>query len=314
MALWNGLSISKSPFTTRPRVDGPAPAEPAEMAEGQSRHFMAIQLGRGFLLDAVFAESCFIVATADIVATEVCQFQEDRVKQARCNFLVHASFEVISGVCSSNLFKFVLLGSSEFEFAEFSKFDFLVGHICTVIHRDRCDTFSMSPRDRASQGSKDFGDEISQKALYASSAGLCSIVFTIGTTATEVRQIHQDRGEQARCASLFRCSRAMSTADIVARKVCQFQKDRDEQARCASLFRYSRAMSTADIVAIKVRQFQKDRGEQARCASLFRYSRAMSAADIVAMKVCQFASLVLPIANVSLSRVRNSALNRRGAA
>ena len=197
----------------------------------------------------------------------------------------------------------------------------------------------MSPRDRASQGSKDFGDEISQKALYASSAGLCSIVFTIGTTATEVRQIQQDRGEQARCefrtdilmfstgistcqfqkdrgeqarcASLFRCSRAMSTADIVARKVCQFQKDRDEQARCASLYRYYSAMSTADIVAMKVCQFQKDRGGQARCASLFRYSRAMSAADIVAMKVCQFASLVLPIANVSLVRSQFGAKQAR---
>ena len=39
MALRNGLSVSKSPFTTRPRVDGPAPAEPAEMAERQSRPF-----------------------------------------------------------------------------------------------------------------------------------------------------------------------------------------------------------------------------------------------------------------------------------
>ena len=72
------------------------------------------------LLDALFAESCFIVATADIGATEVCQFQEDRVKQARCNFLVqhiafHASFEVISGVCSSNSIR------SRFDCWEFSK-------------------------------------------------------------------------------------------------------------------------------------------------------------------------------------------------
>ena len=40
------------------------------------------------ILDALFAKSCFIVATADIVATAVCQFQKDRVEQAWCNFLV----------------------------------------------------------------------------------------------------------------------------------------------------------------------------------------------------------------------------------
>ena len=55
----------------------------------------------------------------------------------------HASFEIISGVCSSNSTR------SRLDFWGFSKikivkFDFLVGPICIVIRSDRFDTFQFT--------------------------------------------------------------------------------------------------------------------------------------------------------------------------
>ena len=39
----------------------------------------------------LFAEFSFVVSTTDIVTTQVCQFQKDRVEQAQCGFLFSQS-------------------------------------------------------------------------------------------------------------------------------------------------------------------------------------------------------------------------------
>ena len=99
----------------------------------------------------------------------------------------------------SNLCKFVLLDNSEFKFA---KLDFLVGHICTVIHTDRLDSSLTVIKDRGSQDSMRIGDIVAMQ--------LC--------------ELQKVRDEQAQCESVC---------------LCQFPKDRDEQARCRSIYAMS---------------------------------------------------------------------------
>ena len=207
------------------------------------------------------------MATADIGATEVCQFQKDLVKQARCNFLVqhiafHASFEVISGVCSSNSIRsrFDCWGFSQ---TKIMKFDFLVGPICIVIRSDRFDTFQFTEKETGSRGSNGFsygtyGSTIPWYTLEREV--LFWTVFVHALVESFEFRVWQfcikfgSRVQVADQCELFaEFSFVVSTTDIVTTQVCQFQKDRDEQAQCGFLFSQSREMSTADILAMKVR-------------------------------------------------------------
>ena len=73
-----------------------------------------------------------------------------------------------------NLFRFVLIVNSEFEFA---KLYFLVGHICTGIHIDRLDSFLTFLKDRGSQYS----------------------MRTCDIAAMQACQLQKVRDEQTRC-------------------------------------------------------------------------------------------------------------------
>ena len=73
----------------------------------------------------------------------------------KANITFHASFEIISGVCSSNSTRsrFDCWGFSKIQIV---KFDFLVGPICIVIRSDRFDTFQFTEKETGSRGSNRF--------------------------------------------------------------------------------------------------------------------------------------------------------------